>query len=303
MKRIVLCVGLLIALILVILVVSKMPLFSINAVPVSTPYNVNGDTAGFAFDYNGNQVFPDGEGIPVPSGDLTASQTIRLPDLYEAGKGFTCTGLAFDGEFFYIGDIGALSGTNYRSQIVATRDFVTVERTIPLYSIYSGFRIVQGVAYDASNDSLWCVDADGSKIYNLTKAGEPISSFAYSRPTGIACAQDGSLWVLDYSNKIKNLSKTGTVIASFDFAYSETLDQCFLDDSRGLIYITAGVNYSGRNNVYCFNTNTHEQSIACTVDSYSVEGIWLGNGTMIIVNDGLYHDAAAKQNQANFYVL
>ena len=77
-----------------------------------------------------------------------------------------------------------------------------------------------------------------------------------------------------------------------------------MDKYRGLLYITAGKNYIGRNNVYCFNIATQEQYLACTVDSYAVEGIWLGNGDkMIILNDGYYHSAAVDKNQANIYTL
>jgi len=195
-----------------------------------------------------------------------------------------------------------LSGTNYHSQIVVTKDFVTVDRTIPLYSI-SGFSIIQGVSYDPSDGSLWCCDAGGGKVYNIKTDGTLISSFSTSSPTGIACASDGTLWVLNYSNKIINMSKTGATLASYNFAYSETLDQCFLDECHGYLYITAGVNYTGRNNVYLFNINTHQQSIACTVDSYSVEGIVIEPTRMIIVNDGLYHSAVVPVNQANIYEL
>jgi len=123
-------------------------------------------------------------------------------------------------------------------------------------------------------------------------------------PTGVAySATDDSFWVLTYGNKILHVSKAGATLASYDFSYSEALDQCFLDEGHGYLYITAGVNYSGRNNVYLFNTNTHEQSIACTVDSYSVEGIWIGADRMVIVNDGYYHSALDGRNVANIYDL
>ena len=288
-------------------VVIAMSVYSANGTTLSTIFDKNGNEVNTAYDKN-NAIVHESESyisdIPVPSGNLYVSETIPLPDLYETGKGFTCTGLAYDGNYYYVGDIGTLSGVNYRSQIVVTPDFVNVERTIPLYSIYSGFQIVQGVAYDATSDTLWCVDAGGNKVYNLTKNGVSISSFAVSRPTGIACSSDGTLWILDYNHHIIHMSRTGTILDTFTFQYNENLDQCFLDEGRGLLYLTAGENYTGRNNVYCFNINTHEQYIACTVDSYSVEGIWLGDtDKMIILNDGLYHDASIKVNQANIYEI
>lgn len=266
-------------------------------------YSHDGNQLNSAYDADGNLIFSKEDLLPIPSGDLVASESIPLPDLYEVGKGFTCTGLTSDGVDYYIGDIGTLSGTNYRSQLVVTKDFVNVERTIPLYSI-SGFSIIQGVTYDTSDGTLWCCDAGSGKIYHISTTGTLIGSFVTNQPTGIAySSSDDTLWIMNYSNKIIHMTKNGTTIASYDFAYNETLDQCFLDQERGYMYITAGVNYTGRNNVYLFDINTHEQSIACTVDSYSVEGILIEPTRMIILNDGLYHDALVKVNQANIYNL
>lgn len=90
---------------------------------------------------------------------------------------------------------------------------------------------------------------------------------------------------------------------TYNSTFGEALDQCFLDEGHGYLYITAGANYTGRNNVYKFDINTHEQSVACTVDSYSVEGIWIGESEMVIVNDGYYHSATVQVNQANIYDL
>ena len=279
-----------------------MAIYDVDGNQLNRAYDAEGNALNSAYDTDGNLIFSIDQ-LPIPTGTLTASEVIPLPDLYETGKGFTCTGLTSDGTYYYIGDIGTLNGTSYNSQIVVTRDFVNVERTIPLYSL-SGFNIIQGVAYDSSDDTLWCCDADGSKIYHITKNGSLIGSFSTNQPTGIAySSSDDTLWVLNYSNKIIHMTKTGTTIASYDFAYNETLDQCFLDEGHGYLYITAGTNYTGRNNVYCFNINTHEQSIACTVDSYSVEGIMIESDRMIILNDGLYHSAAVPVNQANIYSL
>lgn len=268
-------------------------------------YNEIGIQITEAFDVDANIVFSKSFPVlPVPSGDLTASEVIPLPDLYEQGKGFTCTGLTFDGLHYYCGDIGALSGTNYNSQIVVTDNFSDVINTIPLTNAFSEFRIVQGVAFDRSDGTLWCCDPDNGKIYHITTNGDAIGSISATTPTGIAYdGRDDTFWVLNYSNKIIHMSKNGSVLGSYNFSYSETLDQCFLDEGRGYLYITAGVNYSSRNNVYLFNTATAEQSVACTVDSYSVEGIWIGADRMIILNDGYYHSAVVMVNQANIYDL
>lgn len=280
-----------------------MAIYDAEGNQLNNAYDAEGNSLTSAYDTEGNLIFSAGNLLPVPTGNLNASEIIPLPDLYETGKGFTCTGLTSDGTNYYIGDIGTLSGNTYHSQIVVTKDFINVERTIPLYSM-SGFGIIQGVTYDSSDGTIWCCDADGGKIYHINTDGELIGSFATTQPTGIVYSgKDDTLWVLNYANKIVHMSKTGATIASYDFAYDEILDQCFLDQEREYMYITAGANYTDRNNVYLFNINTHEQSIACTVDSYSVEGILIEPSRMIILNDGLYHSAVVQVNQANVYNL
>lgn len=284
-------------------------IYNISGQLLNQTHKTNGDLAQEAYDLSGEAIFPDSIPIPVPSGNLTASDTILLPDLYETGKGFTCTGLAYDENTntFLVGDIGALLPADQtRSNIIRmSSDFRQVVETIPLYSSFPNMTDVQGVTIDTSNDSIWFCSHAENKIRNISSAGVSLGDITVSSPTGIAySANDDSFWILSYDNVIRHINKSGTVLESYNFAYTDTLDQCFLDEGRGLLYITAGANYTGRNNVYCFNVNTHEQYIACTVDSYSVEGIWLGDtNKMIILNDGYYHSATIDQNLVNIYTI
>lgn len=284
-----------------------MSVFNASGNVLTTLYKANGTKAQAAFDINGTQVFS--AVLPIPSGDLTAASVVPLPDLYEVGKGFTCTGLAYDAanNTFLVGDIGILlpnSGTIQSQLVRVSSDFTTVVETIPLYTAFPNMSDVQGVAIDTSDGSVWVCSPSENLIRNITAAGASIGSIAATRPTGVAYdPRDDTLWVLNYSNSILHLTKDGTVLATHSFSYSEALDQCFLDVEHGYLYITAGTNYSSRNNVYLFNTETSAQSIACTVDSYSVEGIWIGVDRMVIVNDGYYHSASDGRNVANIYNL
>lgn len=272
-------------------------------------YNAAGSPAAFGFDIAGDQVFPDYPVLPVPAGDLNADSIVPLPDLYGTGHGWTCTGLAYDeiNHNFIIGDIGILlpGQTPIHSQLLrVSDDFSTVIETISLYNIYPSMSDVQGVTIDTSDHSIWCCCPSTNTAYHLTAAGTSLGTITVTNPTGIIYdPRDDTLWILTTGNKINHITKTGTVLESFDFAYTDGLDQGFLDPSRGVIYITAGANYQTRNNVYTFNTTTHEQGIACTVDSYSVEGIWIGETEMVIVNDGYYHSAYDNRNVACIYDL
>ncbi len=290
----------------ILLVVIELSIFNILGNQLNDAYSKSGQLAKETYDFNGNVVYSY---IPIPYGSLSASSIVPLPDLYEEGKGFTCTGLAYDEttNTFLIGDIGTLlPGGTCQSQIVRLQtDLSTVVETIPLYEKFSNMGAIQGVTIDNSDSTIWFCSPDESKIRNISTTGVNIGSISVTRPTGIAySAVADAFWVLTYENDILLIDKSGNILESYTFSYDETIDQCFLDESRGLLYITAGTNYTGRNNIYCFNTHTHEQSIACTVDSYSVEGIWLGdNDKMIILNDGYYHSAYVATNQANIYTI
>lgn len=295
---------------IIIIGVIIMSVYSVAGNLLGNIFDKDGNDSPTAYDVDGNLVFPE---IPIPSGDLTAVSTVALPDIYNNGHGWTCTGLAYDAETdtFLVGDIGKAlpSSSGFASKIIrVSADFLTVEEQIPLYTTFPNMQDVQGITIDTSDGTLWFCSTSENLIRHIDAQGNSIGSFSVSgSPTGIAYSPlDDSLWVLTYanSNNILRVSKTGTVKEQYTFNYSDTLDQCFLDYTRGYLYITAGANYTTRNNVYLFNTSTHAQSIACTVDAYSVEGLWLGDGNkMIIVNDGYYHSATVAVNQANFYTI
>lgn len=274
--------------------------YSLNGTELNSIYKLNGDSVSNGYDIDGEIIFPS---EPFPSGDLNAKQTIALPSPYGDGKGFTCTGLAKDGDSWLVGDIGKQlpnAGTIHSVIQRLSADFSTILETLPISTTYPSMSDVQGVAVDG--DTIWFVSPLSNKVYHITKQCENLGSISVTNPTGVAYdATSDSLWVLTYANKIINYSKTGTIITSYNFSYSEQLDQCCIYNNK--LYITAGANYSGRNNVYYFDLSTHEQGVACTVDSYSVEGIWIGENEMIIVNDGYYHSAYDGRNIACFYSL
>lgn len=284
-------------------------IFSLAGALLNGACGVNGNEIAGAYDVSGSVVFPD---LPIPSGNLTASATVALPDIHNNGHGWTCTGLAYDAvsDTFLVGDIGKAtpSSAGFASQLVrVSHDFLTVEETIPLYTTFTGMSDVQGVTIDTSDGTIWFCSTEEKRIRHINADGTSIGSISLSdKPTGVAYSPlDDSLWILTYANtnNIRRISKSGTVQEQYTFTYNETLDQCFLDYGHGYLYITAGANYSSINNLYCFNISTHAQSIACTVDSYAIEGIWIGADEMVIVNDGYYHSAIVAVNQANFYSL
>lgn len=280
-------------------------IFNFNRSNVFEAFDLEGVDLSVAYDSEGNTVLN-----AIPSGDINATQKVQLPDIYGNGKGWTCTGLAYDPstDTFLIGDIGKElpSSSGFASQLVrVSSDFTTVIEQIPLHTTFTSMHDVQGVTVD-EDESIWFCSVSENLIRHIDSNGNSLGSFSVTNPTGISySAIDDTLWVLTYasSSNILHVSKTGTTLETFTFNYSDTLDQCFCDSTRGLLYITAGANYTSRNNVYVFDITEHTQGIICTADSYSVEGIWIGGKKMVIVNDGYYHNATEAVNQANIYLI
>lgn len=289
-----------------------MSIYNLQGSILQSIYSIQGNALQSAYNLQSVPIYPDSPLLPVPTGDLVSSSIVVLPDIHDNGHGWTCTGLAYDAntDTFLVGDIGKElpSSSGFASQIVRmSHNFQTVVEQIPLYTSFPNMSDVQGITIDTTDGTIWFCSTSENLIRHIQVDGTSISSFSVSgSPTGIAYSPlDDSLWVLTYasSNNIKHMSKTGATLEQYTFNYSDTLDQCFLDPQRGYLYITAGANYSSRNNIYLFDTSTHAQNITCTVDSYSVEGLWIGTSEMIIVNDGYYHSAYDNRNVAVFYTL
>lgn len=287
-----------------------MAIYNKDGAQLLTALDIDGNALSSAYDADGLLVFSKST-LPVPSGDLVADESVPLPSIYGDGHGFTCTGLAYDGgsNTFLVGDIGKQlpSSPGFASQIVRlSYDFSTVVETIPLHSTFQEMADIQGIAID-SDGTIWFCSTEEKKIRHIDRNGNSLGYISFTnKPTGVAySATDNSFWVLTYgtSNNILHVNKYGEVLAQFTFSYQATLDQCFLDETHGYLYMTAGDNYSSRNDIYVFDISTHSQGVACTVDSYSVEGLWIGMDAMVIVNDGYYHSAAVPTNLANFYNL
>ena len=286
-----------------------MPIYNQHGYEIFAAFNKDGIGLSRVYDSEGQLVFPTT--IPIPSGELTADLIVPLPDIYGTGHGFTCTGLAYDAgnDTFLVGDIGKAlpSSPGFASKIIrVSSDFRTAIEQIDLYTQFPSMADVQGITMDRDG-TIWFCSTEERMIRHIDASGNSLGSLSIAdKPTGIAYSpKDDSFWVLTYAsvNNIIRIDRSGNVLEQYTFAYQVTLDQCFLDITHEYLYITAGDNYSGRNNIYMFNVSTHEQSIPCSVDSYSVEGLWIGEDRMVIVNDGYYHSALTPVNQANIYYL
>ena len=76
----------------------------------------------------------------------------------------------------------------------------------------------------------------------------------------------------------------------------------FLDEENNVIYLTAGSNYQSGGSVYKIDLIKKEIDLAFLLkESYAVEGIYIEDEIMYIVNNGYYHQAKIPVNQINKY--
>lgn len=80
-------------------------------------------------------------------------------------------------------------------------------------------------------------------------------------------------------------------------------DQDMIYMYNGLIYITVGADYKGEEN-YCvvFDTQTENIKIQYKLyQSYAVEGIYIDEDYIYIVNDGAFHNAMIPRTYISVY--
>jgi len=140
-----------------------------------------------------------------------------------------------------------------------------------------------GYGYD---DTLWIIDANSNKVYNVTTAGTFISSFSvaiYNSPFGLSCDPNGTLWIVDSStNIVYNLTTTGSVISSFSVTAGVT--GLFVSPARTLWMCDKTTNtiYHRENDgtlINSFATSVFDASAT------SVEGIGLSNVNTLWIAD------------------
>lgn len=241
---------------------------------------------------------------------MTVSSLSIMPKAFvyleDIGLGnFTSTGFAFDSKdnSYWIAD----HGTNRLDNLILYEldiELTHVINQIEIGDLTVGSANLQGICYDSSNDSLWLalgdsiceVNKDGSIIQAIT-----IPMFRNYRSNGICMDDDGeTLWVLCYSQFLLHIDKTGKVIDKVRCNYQ---DQDMIFMRNGIIYITVGADYQGENNyILSYNPTAKSYSIPYRVcESYAVEGLYITDDAIYIVNDGEFHNAKIPRTYISVY--
>lgn len=245
---------------------------------------------------------------------ISSVSTVAMPDVAggPVGKGFTCTGLnrdASSGEWL-VGNVGQDLPTNEKgvhSTIVRlSGDFSSVLGEIDLHDAFPAMKDIQGLCVDGTDQTIWFCSFGEGKVRHITRDARSLGEINIDQPTGIAYdSRTDTIWVLTYAQLIR-FSKDGKQLESFDVNVKGQ-DQLWLDEANDVMYFTGGINYTdsifkGDNAVWSVDLKTGAfNEVYVLADSYAVEGLYMSEGKMYVLNDGYYHSAKVPVNQVNVY--
>lgn len=223
----------------------------------------------------------------------------------DTGKGFTCTGLAYDPttDSFWAGNDGRnVEGdtSHVPSLVNLSKDGSTKLDEILLLSAFPSAQSIQGVAYDTSDDTLWFASFSEGVVRHISKAGADLGSITPSfTPNGIAYnPSSDSLYIMSDTGVMEERScSAGTLMNSWTITGTVTPDHLFYEapDKLWVIYGANGTN--GR--MFPFNplTGTYDVRGLRLQGADAVEGaVKLGN-EIYVLNDAYFHSGNPALNR------
>lgn len=238
----------------------------------------------------------------------------NLPDASngDTGEGFTCTGLCLDLQTsaLWMGNDGRNkevggNGQQLPSLVKLSLDGSTKLDEILLKPIYASMGTMQGVAEDATDNTLWIVSPAENKIHNVSKAGvDQAKSITKTGCNGVAYdSTRDRLWYCT-TLQIFRITKTGTVELTISVPDSITgWDQLTYDAANDWIWATADVLTGlGTVNIFDATTGVKRKKIELQA-SRAIEGVYRDGNNLYIAHDGYYHALAPLKNQLQTYDL
>lgn len=220
----------------------------------------------------------------------------------------TCTGMTYDSvhDVFYIGNYGKETSEDTiqnASIIVCDKNFNIINEIM----LPDNIENIQGVTYSEKTDSIYYTDT--FKIYQIDLEGKQLKVIdlkqygKYNPNSLLYDDRDDTLWVLCAYEYLLHIDVDGMIIDRIECSYKDQDQICF-DDDRNILFMV-GADYNGNKNyVGLIDIDKREIKILYNIlDSYAVEGIYMNDGKMFIVNDGIFHDATIKNNYVSEYVI
>lgn len=240
---------------------------------------------------------------------IMASSRYTVPDVSDSdeGKGYTCTGKTLDtsDDTFWDGNDGRSNPADvtHRSSLVNTTRAGVFIREIDIEALFPNATSIQGVVYDASDDTLWFASKGENLIRHIEKDGTSIGSFAYTSPNGLAInTVTAELIVTTDSGNLSVFTKAGVEVGS-TFHMSDTFDHIFYNSATGLLYYTRNSAADGDYIGVVHLPSRQFVTRFMVPEADQMEGIVVVGDTIYVNNDGYYHDSITDLNETLIYEL
>ena len=239
--------------------------------------------------------------------DLDPESTIYFEDI--GLDDFTCTGISFDlkDNAFWIADYGKKNNNdNLKPRLIEINDkFNKTIRVVELNDIVPSNANLQGIAYNYKNDSILC--ATGKYIIEIDKEGNVLNKIflkKYNKLSANGITYDmntNDFYVLFYSKYLLKYDIRGNVLEKYKMNYTNQ-DHLYYNITNKKIYVSIGADYNGNNNfVLQYDIKNSSKQLYRTKKSYAIEGIYINNNKLYVLNDGFYHSAKIKKSYINIY--
>jgi len=233
---------------------------------------------------------------------LAASNAVTMPDLSDSapGKGFTCTGLTLDTSTntLWAANYGRAtpSGGTFRPSIVnITKDGAFISE-VDMTSTIPSMTQIQGIAYDASDDTFWLCSIVENLVRHVGRDGTSIGSFSSTGPSGIAIdPTNNQIIVCDEHGVFTVYSKAG-VLSFTSLSIRSSTDQLFYDSVNEILYYTSDVD-PDHIGVIHYPTWQPIMRFEVTPSVGAIEGLVLDGSKMYVCNDAYYHSVQPGLNK------
>lgn len=238
----------------------------------------------------------------------------NLPDASggDAGKGFTCTGLAHDAsdDTFWISNDGrnVFGDTSYLPSLVHVSKAGDAKLDeILLAPLFPSAQSIQGVTVDTSDNTLWFASFDEDLIRHVSKTGTNLGAIAVANePNGLAYdpTTDSLLVLFDADDTIKRYDcATGALLETHNLGAHFMLDHLWFDPAANCVWFSVGANNTS-GFIKRYNLTTGILSPAILVpDADSIEGIYMDGANLWVANDGYFHAGTPALNRLLKYAF
>lgn len=249
---------------------------------------------------DGREIFPGSSILPIDSVHMLPNGASGQ----NANGGFTCTGLTLitSGTWkncWLVANDGrsSESSTTYLCSIlILSPDFSRIIREFTVYDKVTTPGSLQGVAWDESDDTIWFADQGANLVRHMDLTGALISGTINTGfiPNAVArIPSEDALILPRYNTGTVDIYScaTGLLVRTISGIRTDH-DQAFYDSANNYIWYTSGANGADGSAYVASMANGAAIKQYTLSGSQAIEGIYVSNGVITVVNDGAFHAAA-----------